>query len=351
MAKGNRKRANKTAQPAQQRADEHSAKRTGLRLVGAGDFTIQRRRLGKKFVYVSADGRMIRKRMLIARLNRLAVPPAYVEARYCSDARGHIQAIWRDAAGRLQYRYHNDWEAIRSTRRRRRLAALVHVLPRVRREVERQLRRHSVSIEFALAAVIELVAVSGIRAGRESYARINGTRGAATLLKSNISVRRAEVTLSFKAKGGKTMRKTVHAPHLAAAVRRLMHVPGKRLFQYRDDTGAVRAVHARQVNEFLRSLAGAYLSLKDFRTLTASEVALEILARRPPADSERRRKKQVVEAMQRASTELGNTPAICRRSYVPARLVGAFECGKLQEAARGRRSKAALLYTLLADES
>lgn len=194
------------------------------------------------------------------------------------------------------------------------------------------------------------MAVSGIRAGRENYARLNGTRGAATLLKSNVSVEHDDVALHFKAKGGKIIQKTLHAPRLTRAIKRLQRLPGKRLFQYRDDSGAVRNVRARQVNAFLGSLAGAPLSLKDFRTLNASSVAFDTLTKTPRATSERRRKKQVLETMQRVSAELGNTPAICRKSYVPAPLVTAFERGELHNGKHRGRGKRAMLSELLAEQ-
>src|SRR5690242_13146619 len=246
------------------------AKAAGLRHVTIEDLTIERRRRRGEFVYLSPGGRPIRDRNVIKRLNRLAVPPAYVRARYCANSRGHIQAIWRDAAGRRQYRYHDDWEIVRAKHRRLRLADLAHTLPRIRRGISRELSKRDLSLKFALAAVLELAWVSGVRSGRESYARSNGTRGAATLLKSDVSSRGDVVTLCFKAKGGKIMRKTFEAPRLARALRRLRRLPGRRLFQYRDYQGHIRPVHAQQVNDFLRSTANATLSLKDFRTLAAS---------------------------------------------------------------------------------
>jgi DNA topoisomerase-1 len=326
------------------------ASAAGLRRVTIADLEIERRRHGGKFIYVGPEGRAIRNSGVITRLARLAVPPAYVRARYCSDARGHIQAIWRDAAGRRQYRYHDKWGTVRAQQRRARLADLAHALPRIRRGISRQLSRRAPTLEFALAAVLELAWASGVRAGRESYARNNGTRGAATLLKSDVTTKGDEVALCFRAKGGKIMRKTIEAPRLSIALRRLRRLAGKRLFQYRDDDGRIRAVCARQVNEFLCSLADAPVTLKDFRTLAASATVVRILAKSPPARSERRRKTQIRDAMRRASSELGNTPAICRRSYVPAELVEAFEQGKLQRATSHGRRAEALLYRLLAEK-
>jgi DNA topoisomerase-1 len=324
------------------------AKRLGLRLTSVDDLTIARRANGRGFVYSYPNGKLVRDRTLIGRLNRLAVPPAYADALYCPDPQGHLQAIWRDAAGRLQYRYHPDWDEVRSQRRLRRLARLTKALPRIRRAVARHLAAAGPDRNLALAAVIELVAVSGIRAGRETYARSSGTRGAATLLKSNVRIDGDRITLSFRAKGGKPMRKELRSRRLAHALAKLRQVPGRRMFQYRNGGDEVKSVKAHEVNEFLRELAGVSISLKDFRTLTASAAAVDVLARTVPAESAVRRKKQVRAVMQTVADQLGNTPAICRKSYVPAPLVAAFESGKLRRRAGRRASSDKLLAELLA---
>src|SRR5689334_8444967 len=172
-------------------------RRVGLRYVSTGELTIRRRRVGEAFSFVSPTGRTIRNAITRARLKRLAVPPAYQDVLYASDPRAHIQAIGRDAAGRLQYRYHAEWEKVREKRKAKRLQRLVEAMPRIRRAVNRALATAEPTREFALAAVIELVSCSAIRPGSESYAKANGTRGAATLLKSNIDVAGATVTLKF----------------------------------------------------------------------------------------------------------------------------------------------------------
>ena len=351
----NAKSANK-AEPRSRRrasASERLARRLGLRLVATNDLTIARRANGRGFAYKHADGRAIRDRALIGRLDKLAVPPAYASALYCPDPQGHLQAIWRDAAGRLQYRYHPDWDEVRAQRRLRRLARLTQALPRIRRAVTRCLAATEPSRELALAAVVELVGISGIRAGRESYVRSNGTRGAATLLKSNVATKGEGITLSFLAKGGKPIRKELRSRRLAGAILKLRRLPGRRIFQYRNGDGAVRSVRAREVNVFLRDLAGVEISLKDFRTLTASAAALDTLVRTEPAKSAARRKRQVRAVMQNVADRLGNTPAICRKSYVPAPLVAAFESGSLRRKTNGRRraSSETLLAEVLAAPS
>ncbi|MBB5045424.1 DNA topoisomerase-1 [Rhodopseudomonas rhenobacensis] len=314
----------------------------GLTLGVQDELTIRRIKRGKGYAFIRADGTKVRHSGTIKRLNAMAMPPAYVEVRYAADPTSHLQAVGRDAAGRLQYRYHSDWEKVRETRKAHRLATLVGALPKIRRAVSQQLAGSEPTRDFALATVIELIARTAIRPGNESYARLNGTRGATTLLKSNVAIDDDCVVLSFKAKGGKAVRKECDASKLVRALGILRTLPGKRMFQYRDDAGTIRLVSTAQVNGFLREIAGIKISLKDFRTLMASAVVLESLSRITPATSQRGRRKQVLEAVRAAADELSNTPAICRKSYVHDTIVTAFEDGILERFAatmKGTRSQ------------
>jgi len=317
-------------------------KRLGLVYVSTDALRIRRRRNGEGWTFISGSGRTIRDEIARARLKKLAVPPAYDDVLYATDPRAHIQAIGRDAAGRLQYRYHPDWEKVREQKKAKRLQRLVEALPRVRRAVNKHLGAAEPTREFALSAVIELVTCSAIRAGGEAYVKSNRTRGAATLLKSNIAVDGTTVALKFRAKGGKNIDKEFRCPRVAAAVNVLRALPGRRMFQYRGEDG-IRFVTASDVNAFLREIAGVKISLKDFRTLCASAAALEALAHIEPAASERGRRRQVRDAVTAVSEQLSNTPTIARKSYVHQTVVAAFENGKLEkfsEGLKGRRSPA-----------
>ena len=319
------------------------AEELGLKLGDQALLTIRRVKRGKNYSFVRANGSHIRDARTIRRLHAMAVPPAYREVRYSHDPSSHLQAVGRDAAGRLQYRYHADWEKVREHRKAHRLAKLVGALPKIRRNVSKYLSGDEPTREFALSAVIELIARTAIRPGNESYARLNGTRGATTLLKSNVTLEDDCVVLTFKAKGGKAVRKECDAAKLVRAIGILRTVPGKRMFQYRDKSGTVRAASTTAVNTFLREIAGIKISLKDFRTLMASAVVLESLSRITPASSARGRKKQVLEAVRAAADELSNTPAICRKSYVHDTIVTAFEDGILERFAatmKGYRTQA-----------
>jgi DNA topoisomerase-1 len=318
------------------------ARSLGLTIGQQDGLTIRRVKRGKGYCFLGADGKPIRDASEVARFNALAMPPAYEDVRYAADPTSHLQAIGRDAAGRLQYRYHADWDKVREHRKAQRLEKLVGALPRIRRAVTTLLSTERTTREFALAAVIEMIARTAIRPGSESYARLNGTRGATTLLKSNVSVDGDCVTLSFRAKGGKAVRKECDAAKLVRAIGVLQGLPGNRLFQYRGDDGAIHKVSTSQVNTFLREIAGIPISLKDFRTLMASAVVVESLARITPATSAAGRKRQVREAVEMAASELANTPTICRKSYVHDTIVTAFEDGLLERFAstmKGVRSQ------------
>lgn len=312
-------------------------RRLGLTYVAIEGLSIRRLRRGRGFRYVPAGGTAV-SRDETKRFASLAVPPAYEDVFYAADPSAHLQAVGRDAAGRLQYRYHPEWQRVRETRKARRLARLAEVLPQVRRSIGRHLGLNEPTRAFVLSAIIELVARSGIRPGSEQYARLRGTRGAATLLKSNVTVYGETVHLRFRAKGGKQIEKEVHAPKLAAAIGVLQCLPGRRLFQYRDDAGTLSAVTAQDVNRFLREIAGVDISLKDFRTLLASISVLEALACAEAATNRRARRRQVLDAIRAAAAELGNTPAICGKSYVHETVVNAFEEGMLEQFAEMLRS-------------
>lgn len=296
--------------------------------------TWRRRRCGKGFSFVAEDGKPLRDLDRIAWLKSLAVPPAYVDVRYAADRSAHLQAVGLDAAGRPQYRYHPKWTEVREELKARRLQGLAKALPAIRRAVGRGLAASEIDRRFAVAAVIELVSLTAIRAGGEEYARERGTRGATTLMKSNVHLEGDDaVSLCFKAKGGKTITKEIRNARFRAAVARLIDLPGRRLFQYCGEAGQINVIRSADVNGFLREVAGRPISLKDFRTLVASAAALAALAVTPPAPSQAKRRRQVRDAMVEIAEELANTPSVCRTSYVHDAVIDAFEAGALQRVA------------------
>jgi DNA topoisomerase-1 len=333
---------------------EQLAREKGLTIVGPEALTVRRQRCGTGFCFRLESGAVLRDAREIARLKSLAVPPAYTDVRYAADPSAHLQAVGTDAAGRLQYRYHPKWTEVREALKARRLAGIAKALPEIERAVAKALQAETVDAAFVLAAVVHLVKLTAIRAGGEAYAREHGTRGATTLLKSNVALGDGVVTLHFKAKGGKPVSKEVRDARLHAAVQALMAVPGRRLFQYRDEAGAVRQVRAGDVNAYLCSIAGRRISLKDFRTLVASSAVLEALAATEPAGSERARRSQLRTVVTAVADDLANTPTVCRKSYVHDAVVTAFEQGalaRLRKPARSAAKKAEVLARIVARHS
>jgi DNA topoisomerase-1 len=325
------------------------ARRFGLRLVRPDALTIRRKHHGGGFAYRHADGTPVTDRETLDRLRRLTVPPAYENVRFATDPRAHLQAVGEDAARRLQYRYHPDWTCVREAMKAQRLAGLAEALPVISRVVRHSLRRPEPDRQLALAAAVHLVSLTAIRAGSDQYAAEHGTRGATTLLKSHVRIEGETIALSFKGKGGKAIAKQVRDAALAQALTRLRELPGRRLFKYRNGKGSIHAIRAGDVNAFLKEIGRRPISLKDFRTLTASMGVLDQLGRLTPETSERGRRRQVKAAIAPLAEELANTLTVCRTSYVHDTVITAFEAGRLAEAsqARSAAARAALLSELL----
>ena len=282
--------------------------RFGLTYVETSALQLRRRRCGKGFAYRDGAGKILRDKDLKARINQLAIPPAWTEVCIAEDERAHIQAIGRDAEGRLQYRYHPDWDQARATAKKGRLKQLGSALPRVRNAVRKALAAPGLTRTKVVAAIVRLIDRALLRAGYEEYARSEGGRGASTLLKSDVALDGDKVVLEFKGKGGKEIRRELRDPLLARVLRRLSASRGRRLFGFADGNGGKRPVTAREVNEFLAEASGAEISAKDFRTFRASAMALAVLAEHNGHESERLRKKAIVAAADEAS-KFSSTPA------------------------------------------
>ena len=288
--------------------------------------------------YRRADGKAITDVNTITRLNALAIPPAYRDVHVSPDPNSHLQAIGTDEAGRVQYRYHPDWDHVREREKAIRLARLIRALPAIRRRVATDLKTRGTPKEKALAAAVRLIDSAHVRVGNDGYLKSNRTRGATTLLKSHIKAKGKALALRFTGKSGKKIAKRVENSALARALKALARLPGRRAFQYRDDAGHVRRIGASDVNAYLAEIAGAPVTAKDFRTLAASASAVERLAAVEPADTEGRRNRQVSEAVKEVAEDLSNTPAVARKSYVHDAVVEAFESGELADAYAGSRA-------------
>ncbi len=292
---------------------------------------IRRERRGKRFAYIDASGRRITDAAEIARLERLAVPPAWERVWISPDPRAHLLATGRDQRGRKQYRYHPEWRAARDSDKFDRLIAFAETLPKIRRAVTRDLGRRGLPREKVLAAIVRLLEQSLIRVGNDEYARANRSFGLTTLRDRHVEISGFTVRFEFQGKGGKHHQIKVADRRLARIVKNCRDLPGYELFQYLDDAGERHRITSDDVNDYLHAIAGDTFSAKDFRTWHGTVLAVLALQELHAADDGRPTKRTVTQAVERVAARLGNTPAICRKCYIHPAVIAAFAEGRLIE--------------------
>jgi DNA topoisomerase-1 len=301
-----------------------------LTRVSRDDLTVTRQPKGMGFSYRDADGALVKDAAMRKRIEALCIPPAWHAVRIAPNERAHIQALGVDEAGRDQYIYHPDWELRREAKKQRRVASLISVLPRLRRGVAQGLRAETGSRELALAIAVALIDRTAMRVGREKYLVRNGTRGAGTLFARDVCVAGKEIRMTFEAKGDKRTQYCVVDERLADAVRRIKSLSGKRLLVCRSDAGKIRPVETAAINTYLRELAGVEISAKDFRTLHASALAGEALAKLDAGGSQNQRRRQMAHVARQVADILRNTPAVSRKAYILPCLFRLFDDGLLK---------------------
>jgi len=295
----------------------------------------RRERKGDGFVYRDADGKVVRDADVLARIAKLAIPPAYEDVWIARNRRGHLQATGRDARGRKQYRYHADWRAVRDDEKFERMIAFGEALPKLRRRRTSDLARDGLAREKVLATVVTLLDTTRARVGNEAYARENRSYGLTTLRNRHVQfVRDGRAQLAFRGKGGIEHEVVVDDRRLARIMRRCQQLPGQLLFQYVDDAGERHPVSSDLVNEYLKEVAGEGFTAKDFRTWGATLRAFALMAAQPLPDppSERACKACEVAAIKAVAAELRNTPAVCRKSYVNPAVFAGWRDGSLHAA-------------------
>ena len=311
------------------------ARAMGLLHVSDAQPGCSRLRRGKGFSYRDADGQPITDRAELARIRALAIPPAYTRVWICSNPRGHLQATGFDARGRKQYRYHPRWREFRDLGKFDRVLAFGQALPALRRRVRRDLARSGLPRDMVLALLVRLLDATLIRIGNDRYARDNHSYGLTTLRTRHVRAQRGRLRFTFRAKSGQDCDVELDDRRLMRIVRRVQQLPGQRLFQYIDDDGELRPVDSGMVNEYLHAACSAStqeFSAKDFRTWGGTVHAARILAGTPlpVTGGETARRSAMAQAVAEVARILGNTPAVCRGSYIHPRVLAGWLDGSLQ---------------------
>lgn len=298
--------------------------RTGIRRIGTS-------RTG--FRFVAADGGRVPPTHR-ARFATLKLPPAWSRVAISPSPSSRVQAVGRDAAGRWQYVYHPTHVRRREDAKFERMLEFGHALPKLRRTVARDLAQPGLGKCTALACIVRVLATCFLRPGSEEYADANGTFGLATLRSDHVSVRGATVRFEFTGKAGKLQQRELRDPRVARIVSRMLELPGRELFKYVADDGSVCDVRRSHINQYLKEVMGHRFSAKDFRTWAGTLICACALCHAgiDEAESARARRKKLVAAVKATALQLGNTPAVCRSSYISPAVVTSFEQGRVLDA-------------------
>lgn len=292
---------------------------------------------GRSFSYEDPQGRRVDDEETLARIRELAIPPAWRDVWVCTDPLGHIQATGYDVAGRKQYRYHDRWEQRRAARKYEQMREFAGALPALRRHVKRDIGAEGVPRERALATAVRLLDLGFFRIGGEEYAEENESFGVATVRREHVSRQGDELVFDFPAKSGQRRVQSIRdraAIEAIEAMRRRRGGP-EDLLAFKEG-GRWRDLRSDDVNAYIQEYAGPDFSAKDFRTWHGTVLAALALAGEPKPASKAAGKRTINAAVKQVAEALGNTPAVCRRSYIDPRVFDRYRDGGTLDVDLGR---------------
>jgi DNA topoisomerase-1 len=300
---------------------------------------IRRRGRGRGFEYLDDDGNRVEDAATLERVSELAIPPAWRDVWICHDPLGHLQATGVDADGRKQYLYHPRWRERRDQQKFDRMLDFARTLPRMRRRVAADLMRSELDRERVLACALRLLDRGLFRVGSEDYAQENETYGLATRQRRHVALENGEIVFDYTGKGGQRRVQSIADVEVRPVIEKLKRRRSTHpeLLAFRNGSRHWSDVRSEDVNEYLKEASRGDFSAKDFRTWHATVLAALSLARIGPAESKTSRKRAVNDAVKEVAGLLGNTPAVCRRSYVDPRVFDRYRAGSMIEVPlRGR---------------
>ncbi|MGP5203169.1 DNA topoisomerase IB [Psychrobacter aquimaris] len=340
---------------------EKLARLANLRYVSDDELGFTRRRWGRGFTYKDATGKTVKDKALRQRFDALVIPPMWSEVWICQDDKGHLQSTGRDDKARKQYLYHPEWDRVRDQAKFDAMIGFARALPNLRAQVEKDLKAKSLSRENVLSAVVKLLETTLIRIGNSRYAKLNKSYGLSTLRSKHVSETDKGLAFDFVGKSAKEHHIELQDERLIEIVQACSELPGYQIFKYLDDKGHKQVVDSSDINDYLRThtsghgrdsemYSGNLYSAKDFRTWMASVLAASylydqlqtksgklILATAPDS---KERQQLVTDMVKSVADELGNTPAVCRASYINPIIIERFLAGQFfepyKQARRGR---------------
>lgn len=307
----------------------HAAKLADLVYITENKLTIQRHRHGRGFYYTE-HGKKIKSKSAIKRFKSLVIPPAWNEVFITPLENGHLQVVGRDEKNRKQYRYHPHWSQIRNKTKFFKMRAFGKSLPKIRKQVENDLKLPIMTKRKCLAVVLHLMEETHIRIGNSYYANTNKTYGLSTMRTKHLEVLENKLLFQFTGKKGKKHKIVIKDKKMQDLVLQCEEIPGWELFQYYDEDGNHHSIDSGMVNDYIRDISGDIFSAKDFRTWAATKIFFETLYNIGVEENKSQNKKNILEAYDAAAEGLGNTRAVCRKYYVHPVLVEKYEDGSIQ---------------------
>ncbi|HEA31324.1 MAG TPA: DNA topoisomerase IB [Leeuwenhoekiella sp.] len=291
-------------------------------------FTIARKRNKKGFTY-DKNGRALKTKKILKRINELVIPPAWEDVRIAEPENGHLQAVGRDDKSRKVYLYHEHWNKLRNETKFFKMAAFGNVLPQIRAQVDKDLDEKEMTQRKVLALVIRLMEETHIRIGNESYARTNNTYGLSTLRTRHVKTTAKDMIFKFVGKKSVEHEVTVHDKKLIRLVNQCEEIPGWELFKYFDEDGTKHCIDSGMVNDYIHAVSGDLFSAKDFRTWSATIIFFEKLREIGFVEEEKQNAKNMLAGFDAAAKGLGNTRDVVRNYYVHPHIVESYENGSI----------------------
>ena len=306
-----------------------TAKAAGLRYVSDSTPGYSRKKAGKGFSFIDAEGKTVKDKELLNRFNKLVIPPAYTNVWISPYENGHLQFTGTDAAGRKQYRYHPDWNKLRNQSKYHRLQLFAVHLPAIRQQVDHDLGRHNLDHEKVLALVVRLMELTSIRVGNESYKKLYGSFGLTTLMDRHVKIDGSNMRFEFKGKKGVYHKISLQSKKLAKLVKQCRDIPGKELFQYYTEDGNHCSIGSAEVNNYLKQITGEDFTAKDFRTWAGSVSALFAFKTAGEYNNVTECRKKIISVLDEVAINLGNTRTVCKKYYVHPTVIKSYEEGTL----------------------
>lgn len=291
-------------------------KKSDLRYISDNSTGYGRKRSGDSFRYFDTAGKQITGDIVLDRIHKLAIPPAWSDAWICPSPSGYLQAIGFDEKGRKQYIYHPDWIKISQENKFHKMLFFGKTLPEIRKKVAKDMLLEELEQDRIIATVIWLLEHTFIRIGNDTYAQENNSYGLTTLRNRHVSVRGKKVKFEFRGKSGVEHSVCVSHPRIAKIIKECIELPGYEIFQYLDDEGQKHPLDSQDVNNYLQTLTGEDISAKDFRTWGGTVLCASELYMLGPSEKMDDKKNKITQAVKKVSKHLRNTATVCRNYYI-----------------------------------